>query len=185
MLGQAVVLLAVLGLALALAVVATPMRFTLAARTRPVAAGTLTVSPFGGIGPALTLIDSGRGSRKAPRKRAAPRPRRRSGRRPNGRDIGKAALRLLSDLGAVVRFERLEVAGEYGLDDPADTGRLAGWIAAATPALAPLTGMSVHLTPRFDGTVLDGRVEATASVVPLRLVPPAVRFGLSLWRARR
>lgn len=185
MLWQAAALLAVLGLTVALAVLATPMRFTLAARTRPVATGTVTVSPFGGIGPVLTLVDSSRGRRKAPRKRAAPRARRKSGKRPNGRALGQAALRLLSDLGAVVRFERLEVSGEYGLDDPADTGQLAGWIAAAAPALAPLSALSVQLTPRFDGTVLDGRVEATASVVPLRLVPPAVRFGLSLWRARR
>ncbi len=87
-----------------------------------------------------------------------------------------AAPRLLKGLLSVFRIERLHVKGTAGLADPADTGQLFGAILPLTYIL-PTRRFSIDLQPDFNGPSLDCEVDASIRVHPIRIIPPALRFG--------
>lgn len=88
--------------------------------------------------------------------------------------------RLIGELLACLRIDRLSAALTVGTGDPAETGGLYGQAMAVL--VATRLDRSIRLTPDFTRARLDGQGEAAVSVVPITLVPPIVRFG---WTNRR
>ncbi len=180
---------------LALAVL--PLRLRLAGSTSPAPRLRVELGLFGGLVPRLTAYDSARGVAKAKARRggaaettpaAARERKRRRGVPPWLRGRWPALLRgvprLLADLLACLRIEHLHVDGEFGLDDPADTGRVWGMLAPLLYAVPPLAGVAT-VRPRFDGATLSGDAEATLRLVPAALLPPALRFAWTVARGGR
>ncbi len=143
----------------------------------------VTLALFDGRVPAITLADSGTGT---PRRK--PRPTRPGKRRTARKGAGgafpvAAVLRLLRDLLACVQIERLRVSGVFGLADPVETGLLYGRICPLKYGL-PGAATVLDVTPDFSGPRLDGRAEGVLRLRPLALVPPGLRFGWQMLRAR-
>ena len=85
---------------------------------------------------------------------------------------------MLGDLRSGLRLRRLKIDGRVGLRDPADTGRLWGWMAPLLYGLPMSESAEISLAPAFGGPALEGTLEAEGEV---RLVP-LVRLGLRvLW----
>lgn len=87
---------------------------------------------------------------------------------------------LVRGLLSPIRIARLEVDARFGLDDPAETGAVYGWLTPMLFTLGNRPPVVVALAPVFSGAHLEGRALAAVRVVPARLLPPAVRFA---WRA--
>jgi hypothetical protein len=156
-------------LAVVLAVLVLPVRVRLLARTDPAPHAEARVALLGGLAPGFRLR---RGA-------AAGRPK-----RPRSGTIGPGRLgemvRLGADLLARVRLERVEATGRYGLDDPADTGQLAGLIEPLVQS-HPCRRIRLDIVPDFAGPRLSGRIEAVLSVRPVALAPPVLRFAWRAW----
>lgn len=176
-------------LAVCLAAVVLPVRIRLSVSTVPWAAS-VRVAALGGVTPFLSVYDSlkPRKTAKPPEPGTTPRQkgkRRRNRRRP-GRARAGAALRhapaLLAGLFRAFRVTRLEATGSFGLDDPADTGRVFGLLAPLRYGLPPREGVRIDLQPDFASPGLDARVMAEISVSPAALLVPVARY---LWRVFR
>jgi len=90
--------------------------------------------------------------------------------------------------GLEVRDARLRV--RVGLDDPADTGRLFGYVFPVSRALTSAARADIDLSPDFTGESLTFDGHAHLRVVPARVLGPALAFTLSwptlraIWAAR-
>jgi hypothetical protein len=102
-------------------------------------------------------------------------------------------LRLLNDLRRKVTVEAFHLQAEFGLDDPADTGRVYGALAPILVAAAA-GGMDVRCDPNFTSAVLQGAAGGSLRVRPLSVMGTVAAFVLSrpfvralirFWRARR
>ena len=142
------VLLAVVAIALS-----TPIRLAFAVGTSPKWRLTIAARLLGGLTPPIPIHDSARRTgkkrkRKAKHKKPTARPRRSPARR--ARAIA-AAPRLLAGLLRPIRLERLTVDADIGLADPADTGHLAGLLAALNASRPPASPVSIAVRPDFTG----------------------------------
>lgn len=174
------------------AVVATPVRLRVVACSEPAPRVRLLLGLLGGWIPSIAVVDSARRDRsrretdRAPRERPRKRRERRTADRTRLARIRKAAPTLVRDLLRTVRLERLLLRGQVGLDDPADTGRLYGLVVPvlfATRWAWPPSAV-VSVTPVFDRACLEGEADIALEVVPVRLLPPALRFGWAVFGAR-
>jgi hypothetical protein len=117
--------------------------------------------------------------------------------RPANRALSLAALlrtpgllsrivRLATDLLGQFRIRRFELNADYGLADPADTGRLCGVIAPVLIAVSA-TGARVSCRPIFDRSCLTGACVASIRVRPIAVLGVVVGFLASrpVWRAIR
>lgn len=77
--------------------------------------------------------------------------------------------RFLRRMARAVRVQRLRADLRLGLDDPADTGRLFGFLVPLTLGLEGCRSWDVRLLPDFGGPVLAGRAEADMSLYPSRV----------------
>ena len=75
---------------------------------------------------------------------------------------------------------RLSAKGEYGFDDPADTGMVCGMLAPWLYSCPPGSKVSLDLYPVFGRACLSGALDATVEVTPASLIPPVWRFA---WHA--
>lgn len=179
---------AILGsLALALLLLCIPWVVSVVAATAPARRVRVDLRPFAGGFPAHFRLDrfgkSDGADRPSPERdsNAARSPR--SGgaggrRRRRALRMLRAAPQLLSGLLSAVRIEFLRVQGSLGLDDPADTGQLFGALLPLSFLLPPPRFL-FELQPDFSGAALAGEAEARLRIHPIRLLPPAIRFG---WR---
>lgn len=165
-------LLAAVG-AVVLAVLCLPARLEVSAGSDPLR-WRVGLRLAAGLVPAIRVTDSAR-----------PKPQKHKAARPLGADRGRrmlpAALRLVRDLVAVLTVETCAGHLRFGLGDPADTGQLFG-------AVLPLQlawPERLTLTPDFDGLCLAGQVNLCLKVLPVRLLPPLVRFGWAIARPVR
>ncbi len=98
-----------------------------------------------------------------------------------------ALLRFVKELFSQVKIGELACRLDFGLDDPADTGRLYGTLMALPLARRE----AVVLTPHFDGEELHATGVLAARTVPLQVAWVTIRFALSpavlraLWASRR
>lgn len=187
MLTALIILLWVLAAVVALLLVAlvTPLRIEARASIGGAFRYRLTLRPFGHFGPRLALADSERPKREKRSKIKAKKTKAGKKIRRDPRRILGAAFRLLSEIADRLRVDRVAVDLRFGADDPSETGQLFG-------SLAPIiygtgTGQRFHLTvePVFDRTVFDGRVALDVTMTPAHLIPPVIRFGWSVFGARR
>ncbi|WP_121065523.1 DUF2953 domain-containing protein [Chachezhania antarctica] len=145
---------------------------------------------LGGLAPEIVLFDSDRGNvedaKTAPEKpEKSPKPK--SGKRqiPPVRQILPAAFRLLRDLLNVIHFVHLRADIVYGTGDPAETGEIYGKSMSFLYGARGVWPAEIALRPDFNRKVLEGEVDAALKLRPIALIPPAVRFGLALYRARK
>lgn len=101
------------------------------------------------------------------------------------RGLLRALIRLLRDLLRSLRPRRLRVELVIGLEDPADTGRLAGVLAPLRLLLGKRTlgrdsNVSIDVTPDFSGPRLQGYSCASVQFVPLELIAIVIGFLFSV-----
>ncbi len=104
---------------------------------------------------------------------------------------GAAAGRLLSAapraLGRMIRkvhVERIEIDGDLGLGDPAETGALFGWLMPLIHAL-PSPRFCLDLRPDFTAARISVRAEAAFRLIPAVLLPPLASLLWAGFGARR
>ncbi|MCK4929396.1 MAG: DUF2953 domain-containing protein [Methanosarcinales archaeon] len=84
------------------------------------------------------------------------------------------AIRLIRELLSAVRLRHFELDTVYGLEDPATTGMLTGYLHALTvPRI-------ISFTPDFTQPVLDWDLDLAAGFTPIAAVPPITRFATDL-----
>lgn len=180
------ILLGLLALCLAVVVilVATPMHLRVEAeageRTRIV----LDMRTLWGVSPRLRLVDSDRPGGWRPDR---PSKRKRRGKRdgggwslPGGPGTARQLIRGLPEVVrgefARIHVDRLELDARFGTGDPADTGRLYGYLTPLAYAL-PARRVSVILRPDFANACFQGRAEAALHLIPGALVWPLLRLA--------
>ncbi|MBN2240131.1 MAG: DUF2953 domain-containing protein [Dehalococcoidales bacterium] len=95
-------------------------------------------------------------------------------------NISRRAAGLIRDVYRQVSFGNIQGAFEIGIDDPAETGMVFAVLGPVNAMLNTLPGYNVSLVPSFDGTdKLEGNLSGKASIMPVRLIFPLLRFGLS------
>ena len=109
------------------------------------------------------------------------------------RGLLRRTARLVVTLFRQVRFEEICVHTMFGLEDPADTGMVYGFL---TPVLAAARArrLDVDCRPMFTETGWKGSVRATIRVRPLSLLavlavflvsPPVIRALEVAWHSRK
>lgn len=156
-------------------VLATPLRLQLSYSTDPFSRSRIDARPLGGFVGNIRVFDSTR--KKDADKQNAPKIKKRE---PKARRTARASALLefptvIGRMVQAVHVEKLAVDGEFGLNDPADTGCLYGQL---TP-LIYATGGRVQLRPNFQSMCLRGTADAQLRVIPLALLWP---IGGVLWR---
>lgn len=90
--------------------------------------------------------------------------------------MARAIPALLGDTLSRIHFDRLRVQVEFGLGDPADTGRAFGQLVPL--AFLPIgPAMSFDLRPNFEDRCLKGEVDLALHFIPAWLALPAIRFA--------
>lgn len=104
--------------------------------------------------------------------------------------LRRRALRLLRDLIQAITVSGLRLRARLGLDDPADTGRLWGYLGAIRFALGGGPRLDVAVEPDFDQAVFALQGAGSVRFVPLRIIALCLGFVLSpitlraLWQRR-
>lgn len=105
----------------------------------------------------------------------------------------RRVLRLMTDLRRQVECDGLYLRAEFGLDDPADTGRLYGVLAPIMVA-ATAEGFDVRCRPNFLQPGFEGAGGGRIRARPITLVgllvgflcsPPTLRAVRAVWVSRR
>lgn len=100
--------------------------------------------------------------------------------------VWRRAARTLRALLRGLKLRRADAHIRFGLDDPADTGRLYGMLAPAAILLQSMSRARVLVEPDFERAGVAGRAAGELRIVPLRVLAPLVSFGLWLGlRSRR
>lgn len=80
-------------------------------------------------------------------------------------------MRLIRDLLSIFKFRHFELDTVYGLEDPAYTGMLTGYLHA-------LSGKyNISFRPDFTQPVLDWDLDLATAFTPIAIVPPITRFA--------
>lgn len=123
-----------------------------------------------------------------PDRKEDPKPARRKQRRRETQDRGWIR-RLLPEIPDVIRqtlgeihIDRLAVSGWFGLPDPADTGRVWGWIAPFQYGAFPWT--KIDLRPDFQSVGLGGQADIALHFTIWRLLVPGIGLMIRVapWR---
>lgn len=96
----------------------------------------------------------------------------------------RRALRLLYEILTVARIKELRGQIQFGLDDPADTGRLYGLLAPGLSFLYALPQVEFAATPVFDRNTAEADLQTKIRLVPLNY-PKAVLLFLCSPETRR
>ncbi|MEA1909221.1 MAG: DUF2953 domain-containing protein [Euryarchaeota archaeon] len=75
-----------------------------------------------------------------------------------------------------IDFKELSCRVTFGLDDPADTGMLSGFLYAAFAPLTRFHAVSIRLRPVFHEPAFAYRVRGSLKVTVGRMIIPAIRF---------
>jgi len=135
------------------------------------------VYPLAGEWLAIPVFDTARKRAKKPRK-SRTRFAARSA-KPASRWTGRGFLNLLVELISQFRIAWIRVEAEFGLDDPADTGALYGALVPFVYSGNHCAGIDLDIRPDFNRHHIAGRIDAAVDLVPIRLVPPLLRFAAS------
>ncbi len=99
---------------------------------------------------------------------------------PHIRDISNLAgplYRLFKDLVRALRLKYFDIDITFGLEDPAHTGILTGFLHSIRGSLQ--AGHDVSFTPDFTRPVLEWDLKAKVTVIPIKILPPVMRFTVS------
>lgn len=75
-----------------------------------------------------------------------------------------------------IDFRELSCRATFGLDDPADTGMLSGFLYAAFVPLTRYPAISIRLQPVFHEPTFAYRVRGSLGVTVGRMIIPVIRF---------
>jgi hypothetical protein len=75
-----------------------------------------------------------------------------------------------------IDFRELSCRATFGLDDPADTGMLSGFLYAASASLTRYPAISIRLHPVFHEPAFTYRVRGSLSVTVGRMIIPVIAF---------
>ena len=75
-----------------------------------------------------------------------------------------------------IDFKELSCRATFGLNDPAETGMLSGFLYAAFAPLTRYPAVSIRLHPVFHEPAFAYRVRGSLSVTVGRMIIPAIRF---------
>jgi hypothetical protein len=89
-------------------------------------------------------------------------------------NLGRPTLQLFKDLIYAFRLKYLDLDITYGLDDPAYTGILTGFMYAVSGF--SLAGRNIRFASDFTRQVLDWNLQVKVSVIPIRIIPPLAGF---------
>ncbi len=161
--------------------VVTPVRLRARIRTSPQLAYQVDISGFSGIAPRIVIADSARRRQAATRLSRTPAPKvRRVAGSARGLRIASALPKLFADVIQTIEIESLELDAEFGLPDPADTGRLYGSLMPFQYGMCWSPRVSISIQPNFECACLAGEAYASLRLTAARLLLPAIRFA---WRA--
>ncbi len=168
-------------LALLVALLVTPVRLRAHLRTSPDLSYRIEARALGGLAPGIPIADSTR-PRKAvtPKQKKKPHLRKRRRRMTGGTRMLSAAPELLSGLLRPIHIDHIKIDAEFGLNDPADTGQLYGYLAPLQFGAPSGAGRFVSLRPNFERACFVGELDAALHFTPAAFLPPALRFA---WHA--
>jgi hypothetical protein len=89
-------------------------------------------------------------------------------------NLGRPTLQLFKDLIYAFRLKYLDLDITYGLDDPACTGILTGFLYAVSGFSR--TGNNIRFASDFTRQVLDWNLRVKVSVMPVRIISPLAGF---------
>ena len=89
-------------------------------------------------------------------------------------NLGRPILHLFKNFLFAFRLKYLDIDTTYGMEDPAYTGILTGFLYAASGFSQ--TGNNLRFESDFTRQVLDWNLRVKASVIPIRLIPPLAGF---------
>ncbi len=162
-------------LALLIAAVVLPVRFRLRAQVDQASRLRLDVHAFGGVTPALCLVDTASKQKKAPHK---PEKKSSAGSKSGISRISESGvLRLVVEVIRQFKFIWLQGEAEFGFDDPADTGAVFGMIAPVVYTGKYGAGFDFDIKPNFNRCCVRGKIDAAVELIPVRIIPPVLRFG--------
>ncbi len=84
--------------------------------------------------------------------------------------------KLLYELLSVAKIKELQARVRFGLDDPADTGRLYGLLAPAFSILYAIPRVDFSAIPLFDRTGVETDIQARIRVVPIYYIKAVLLF---------
>ncbi|MCO4848845.1 MAG: DUF2953 domain-containing protein [Yoonia sp.] len=162
----------------------TPLRIELSVMKGDAWQLSAALRPFGRFGPKIPL------SRRTKEPETAHKPKRdkrkkwgKLTRKPQR--IGRAALRLVTDLIHCVRLHAATVDLTFGLGDPGETGQVFGLMAPLIYGPSLGERVNLNVVPAFDRTVLTGRLAVDFSIIPASLLAPTARFGWTAFGPRQ
>jgi hypothetical protein len=79
-----------------------------------------------------------------------------------------------------INFRELSCRATFGLDDPAETGMLSGFLYAAFAPLTRSPAVSIRLHPVFHEQVFAYRVRGSLGVTVGRMIIPVIRGSLGV-----
>lgn len=163
--------------ALVMAAVLLPLRLRLRGQADRTSRLRVDVYPFVGTGLAIPVFDTARERTKKPRK-----PSKRSSARSAksaSRWAERSVLKLIVDLIGQFKIAWIRVEAVFGLDDPADTGALYGALVPFVHTGRHWADIELDIRPDFNRQHIAGKIDAAVDLVPIRLVPPVLRFAAS------
>lgn len=89
-------------------------------------------------------------------------------------NLGRPTLQLFKDFVYAFRLKYLDIDITYGMDDPAFTGILTGFLYAVSGFSR--TGRNIRFASDFTRQVLDWNLRIKVSVLPIRTIPPLAGF---------
>ena len=99
---------------------------------------------------------------------------------PHIRDISNLTgplYRLFKDLARALRLKYFDIDLTFGLEDPAHTGILTGFLHSIRGSLQ--AGHDISFTPDFTRPILEWDLKAKVTVIPIKILPPVMRFTVS------
>ena len=174
----------VVALAVTLLLLITPVEVKIQMVTVPKVSWQCDLRGLAGLTPQITVFDSSR-----PRKskvdtpkvtRRPPHAKRRRNERLKAGRILKAVPPFLRAVLRNIHVDKLLVNCEFGLEDPADTGQLAGIMLALTHGLPHSRRVSITTFPNFQQQCFEGEIAAVFRLTVAAFLLPAILF---VWRA--
>lgn len=95
------------------------------------------------------------------------------------RGLFKQFITLLKEIFRCFRIKRIEADLTLGFDNPADTGLLFAFLEPAILLFRPNPPHQIRVQPSFD-PICQGYLSGTLRLQPIQLVPPLLKFTLSL-----
>ncbi len=169
-------------IALVIATIVLPVRLRLQGQMGEEIWLRLDLHTLGGLAPAIAVLDTAKRWKGKPRSKKQKKERAASSSH-SARSLTRLPIRnifrLVVELLRQFRIVWIRGEGEFGLDDPADTGTLYGILASVIYAGRHAADIDLDIRPDFGKSCLSGRIDTAVDVIPLRLLPPVLRFG---WR---